>query len=196
VNKEKAALSKMFQVLMELRHVEINPARLVKNLSEKSGERQVYISRVDFIRILDFIPDWFRPIAQTAYYTGMRRGEVVGLTSKTVNLKKRMILLGPEDVKEGHWKRVSIHQELVPIPKEAMKVRALERITSFFITASSSPVQNNSDGAGTEKRPRRVSILILGSTIYVAHGRPTPAGRGCIQKFRSRSLGTVRARRA
>jgi site-specific recombinase XerD len=35
VNKEKAALSKIFQVLMELRHVDVNPARLVKNLSEK-----------------------------------------------------------------------------------------------------------------------------------------------------------------
>jgi hypothetical protein len=38
----------MFQVLMELRHVVVNPARLVKNLSEKSGERQVYISHEDF----------------------------------------------------------------------------------------------------------------------------------------------------
>ena len=38
VNKEKAALSKMFQVLIELRHVDVNPARLVKPLSEKSGK--------------------------------------------------------------------------------------------------------------------------------------------------------------
>ena len=105
----------MFQVLMELRHVDVNPARLVKNLSEKSGERQVYISHEDFHKILEFLPSWFRPIAQTAYYTGMRQGEVVGLTRKRVNLKKRMIYLGPEDVKEGQWKRVPIHQDLVPI---------------------------------------------------------------------------------
>jgi len=37
VNKEKSALSKMFQILVELRHLDVNPARLVKNLSEKSG---------------------------------------------------------------------------------------------------------------------------------------------------------------
>jgi integrase len=125
VNKEKAALSKMFQVLMELRHVDVNPARLVKNLSEKSGERQVYISHEDFQRILGFLPLWFHPIAQTAYYTGMRRGEVVYLTRKRVNLKKRMIYLGPEDVKEGQWKRVPIHKDLVPILEEVMKVQAI-----------------------------------------------------------------------
>jgi integrase len=125
VNKEKAALSKMFQVLMELRHVDVNPARLVKNLSEKSGERQVYISHEDFQKILGFLPAWFRPIAQTAYYTGMRRGEVVYLTRKRVNLKKRMIYLGPEDVKEGQWKRVPIHKDLVPILEEVMKVQAI-----------------------------------------------------------------------
>jgi integrase len=125
INKEKAALSKMFQVLIELRHVDINPARLVRNLSEKEGARQAYISFLDFQRILECLPTWFRPIAQTAYYTGMRRGEVVGLTREKVNLAKRMIYLGPKDVKEGNWKRVPIHKDLVPILEEVTKVRAI-----------------------------------------------------------------------
>ncbi len=59
VNKEKAALSKLFQVLIELRHLDVNPARLVKNLSEKSGQRQVYIGLQDFQGLLDHIPAWF-----------------------------------------------------------------------------------------------------------------------------------------
>jgi integrase len=132
VNKERAALSKMFQVLVELKYVEVNPARLVKSLSERSGERQVYISHEDFQRILEFLPVWFRPIALTAYYTGMRRGEVVGLTRKRVNLRKRIIFLGPEDVKEGQWKRVPIHNDLVPILEEVMKVQALGIDNIFF----------------------------------------------------------------
>jgi hypothetical protein len=95
VNKEKAALSKMFQVLMELRHVDVNPAKLVKNLSEKSGEREVYLSLQDFYEVLDRLPQWVRPIAVTAYHTGMRRGEVLGLTRKHVNLDNRIMLLRP-----------------------------------------------------------------------------------------------------
>jgi integrase len=132
VNKEKAALSRVFQVLMELRHMDVNPARLVRNLSEKSGERQVYLSHEDFLLILEVLPVWFRPIAKTAYYTGMRRGEVVGLTRKRLNLKKRMIFLGPEDVKEGHWKRVPIHVDLVPILEEVMKVQAIGKDHVFL----------------------------------------------------------------
>ncbi len=35
---------------MDLRLMDVNPARLVKNLTEKSGERQVYIG---FVRSLE-----------------------------------------------------------------------------------------------------------------------------------------------
>lgn len=115
VNKEKGTLSKMFQVLIELRYVDVNPARLVKPLSEKSSKRHAYLSYADFQLISMLLPDWYRPIAETAYYTGMRRGEILGLTWKRVNLRKRMIYLGPDDVKERQWKRVPVHKDLMPI---------------------------------------------------------------------------------
>jgi len=133
INKEKAALSKMFQVLMELRYVDVNPARLVKNLSEKSSEREVYISQQDFTKIIDEVPLWVRPIAQTAYYTGMRRGEILGLTVKQVNLQSRIILLKPEDVKEGKWKRVPIHRDLVYILTQRMKNRVNDSERIFLV---------------------------------------------------------------
>jgi hypothetical protein len=62
----------------------------------------------------------------------MRRGEVVGLTRKMVNLRKRMIYLGPDDVKEGQWKRVPIHVDLVPILEEVMKVQAIGKDHVFL----------------------------------------------------------------
>jgi integrase len=133
VNKEKAALSKMFQVLVKLRLIETNPAKLVNNLKEKSGEREVYLSHRDFHAILNRLPDWMRAIAQTLYYTGMRRGEALGLTRDRVNLKERIILLRPEDVKEGKWKRVPIHRDLVYIFSEVLKVRAMDNDRVFLI---------------------------------------------------------------
>ncbi len=36
-----------------------------------------------------------------------------------------MIYLGPEHVKERDWKRVPIHEELVPILEDVLKVRAM-----------------------------------------------------------------------
>ncbi len=84
VNWEKSTLSKIFQVLVEFQYVEANPARLVKNLSQKSEERHVYLSSQDVARIAGACPPWFRPIVQTAYFTGMRRGEILTLTRKQV----------------------------------------------------------------------------------------------------------------
>jgi integrase len=115
VNREKSSLSKLFQVLIEMREISVNPCRAVKPLSEKNDKRQVYISSADFERILSVLPDWYIPIVQVAYYTGMRRGEILGLTWNRVNLKSRIIYLGPDDVKERNFKRVPIHSELLPI---------------------------------------------------------------------------------
>jgi len=125
VNKEKAALSKMFQVLIELRQVEINPVRLVKNLSESNAKRGAYVGFKDFQRIVEVLPHWFRPVAQTAYYTGMRRGEVLGLTRNSVRLDRRLILLGAEETKERQRKRVPIHRDIVPVLEKALKVQAI-----------------------------------------------------------------------
>jgi integrase len=122
VNREKSTLSKLFQILMEFRRVDVNPARLVKNLSEKSGERQVYISCQDFNLVLAHLPAWFKSVAQTAYYTGMRKGEIRNLSRRRTNLSRRIIFIGPEDTKEGHWKRVPIHSELVPVLEDALKL--------------------------------------------------------------------------
>jgi integrase len=133
VNKEKAALSKMFNVLIKLRLIEVNPARLVRNLNEKSGEREVYLGHGDFCAIVAHLPQWLRPIAQTLYYTGMRRGEALGLTRDRINLNERIILLRPEDVKERRWKRVPIHRDLVPILENVMKISAMGTDRVFLI---------------------------------------------------------------
>jgi len=133
VNKEKAALSKMFNVLIKLRLIEVNPAKLVKNLNEKSGEREAYVGYKDFRLIVEELPLWERPIVQTLYYTGMRRGEALGLTRDRINLKERMILLRPEDVKERRWNRVPIHWDLVPILEEVLKVRSIGSNKIFLI---------------------------------------------------------------
>jgi integrase len=133
VNRELSTLSKIFQVMIELRLIKDNPVRLLKRLSTKSGERQVYLSFQDVQRIMDKCPAWFRPIVLTGYYTGMRRGEILNLTRKQVNLSKRIIILSPEDTKEAHWKRVPIHKDLIPILEECLKVTSLETHKVFLL---------------------------------------------------------------
>ena len=125
VNIEISTLSRLFGVMGEHEIVETNPCSLLKRLSTRSGERQVYLAYEDVKLITEQCPDWFRPIVWTAFYSGMRRGELLSLTRKEINLAKRMITLAPEHTKEAHWKRVPIHRDLVPILEEAQRVTCL-----------------------------------------------------------------------
>ncbi len=133
VNREKGTLSKVFQTLNEHRLIETNPARLVPNLSQKSGERQVYISFGDVQRIAQACPTWFQRLIWAAFYSGMRRGEILSLTRRQVDLSKRILTLTPSETKEGHWKRIPIHRELVPILEEAMRVPYLGSDSVFLL---------------------------------------------------------------
>jgi integrase len=133
VNRELSTLSKIFNVLIELQLVEGNPVRLVKRLSDRAGQRQVYLGFQDVHSIKDRCPRWYQPMLLTAYYTGMKRGEILGLTRKQVSLSRRMITLSPVDTKEVHWKRIPIHRDLVPVLQEALKVHCFGEDRVFVL---------------------------------------------------------------
>jgi integrase len=165
VNRELAALSRMFAVLVELQLVDVNPCRLVKRLSEKASQRQSYISHEDFLRILDVCRDWYKPIIQVAYYAGMRRGEILGLKRHHMKLGRRMILLGPESTKEKDFKRVPIRHELIPVFEQAMRVTTIgddhvflmsdrKGIRPVNVEACKNPWRRRISKLGFENRPR------------------------------------------
>ncbi len=133
VNWETGTLSRLFGVMVEMQVLNVNPVRLVKQLSRKSSEREAYISKADVQAISNDCPEWFRPIIWTAYYTGMRRGEIVGFKRRNISLKKRIITISPEATKEGHWKRVPNELELVPILQVAMGFSLNEREDLFTL---------------------------------------------------------------
>lgn len=133
VNIELSALSRVFAVMIEMQLVESNPCRLVKRLSTKSNEREVYLSRETVNSIAEKCPAWYQRIIWTAYHTGMRRGEILGLTRRQVNLSTRLIHLEPTDTKEGRRKRVPICHELVPILAEAMRTPLLGSDKVFVV---------------------------------------------------------------
>lgn len=133
INWETSTLRRLFGVLIELRAVKDNPVPAVSQLSTKGRERKVYLSFTHVMKIVELSPDWFRSLVLTAYYTGMRKGEIMGLTRKNVDLVDRMIHLTPDDTKEGDWKRVPIHKNLTPVLRDATKVASFESDRIFLI---------------------------------------------------------------
>ena len=57
-------------------------------------------------------PKHLKDILVTAYWTGMRKGEILNLTWDKVNLKERIIRLEAEDTKEKKAKTIPIGDKL------------------------------------------------------------------------------------
>lgn len=151
VNREVGVLSRMFRVLMDHRVILENPCRLVERLSEKEGQREVYISHVDFCKMMDQTWEWFRPLLWIAYATGMRQGEVIGLERGDVDLKSRIISLTPDRTKENKFKRIPVHKSLMPHLASAMQVTSLKHRNIFL--KDGGPLKK-----GSFKHPWRLAI--------------------------------------
>ena len=86
----------------------------------------------------------------------MRRGEIQKLRRHQVRLGQRMIFIGPEDTKEGNWKRIPIHEELVPILEGIMKVRVLGRDELFLVDGA--PIAKGTGRRGWENAVQAVGL--------------------------------------
>lgn len=117
LNRELACLKHMFNVarkgLIDLRGglPRENPVSSVKFLDEQNIRDRV-LTPDEFQRILAASPDYLKPILICAYYTGMRRGEILGLTWDRVDLKAGFIRLKEMDTKTGEGRSIPIGSEL------------------------------------------------------------------------------------
>ncbi len=128
---EIGTISKIFQLLISYELVEHNPTRGVRKV-RKNAQRRAYLSFETVQTITQSLPTWFASTIWTGYYTGMRRGEILNLKRTDVNLHKRIITLMPDDTKEGDWKTIPIHKNLVPILENAMRVQSLKHSHVFL----------------------------------------------------------------
>jgi integrase len=93
----------------------------VKNTLKKGSDvRDRILSPVEFQSLMENAAEHLRPIVACGYHTGMRKGEILGLTWDKVDLANRMIHLEAKDTKDTEARNIPIcdelHQHLVPMP--------------------------------------------------------------------------------
>ena len=93
VAKEFATLRHALQVAVdEWELLIVNPAQGAK-LPKQSEGRTRYLSPTEFKAALEAAPDWMRGPMALAAFTGMRRGEILGLCWKDVDLANNRLYL-------------------------------------------------------------------------------------------------------
>jgi integrase len=120
VNRELACLKTIFNKAVKNGKAERNPVQGVKLLRE-NNERDRILSSEEYVQLLAESPDHLRPIVKVAYHTGMRQGEILGLTWGQVDLKEGFIRLRPEDTKTNEGRLIPLNRELIEIFKAMPK---------------------------------------------------------------------------
>jgi integrase len=91
----------------------IKKFRKIKKLDKgNASARDRIIARIEFEAMLKDAPLHLRHILTMAYLTGMRKGEILGLTWDKVDLKKQFIYLDAADTKDKERRAIPISAEL------------------------------------------------------------------------------------
>lgn len=107
----------------------------------KEEGRGKYVSDAEFKKLCEKLPDYLKPAVITAYFTGMRRGEILMLTWDRVDLFRGLIDLTPDDTKTGEPRHIYFNTilELKNIFVEAAK-RKSSKQKFVFIRPDGQPV--------------------------------------------------------
>jgi integrase len=117
LNRELACLKHMFNVarkgLLQLPGglPSENPVSAIKFLDETNILDRV-LTAEEFQRMVDLSPDYLKPILICAYFTGMRKAEILGLTWDRVDLKAGFIRLREVDTKNKERRSIPLGREL------------------------------------------------------------------------------------
>jgi integrase len=87
--------------------------KVKKLLKRNANARERVLSEPEYHRLYDAAAPHLKPILATAYYTGMRRGEILGLTWNRVFLKEKLIRLRAEDTKDREARNIPMCAELM-----------------------------------------------------------------------------------
>lgn len=193
VNKDLCLISALYRWAIRAGHVEENPARKVERLSEKGRARETYLTGADARAFVEACPPALHPLVVTALNTGCRRGELLALAWRDVDLERREIVISAQNEKTGRGR-------VIP------KTTALHGLLEALRSRRPPPALDGSDRVflGPDGSPLKVGFLrglweqAIEAVARDRHrrGRRRPAGAGGpLEPPRRRSPGGVPAGR-
>lgn len=128
VNKYKKLMSQIFNFMIDNEVIVKNPLARIKSLKEEKNEEIRALSTEETQILLsktkEIYPDFY-PLLFTALFTGMRQGELMGLTWDSINWHTNKITIDKNFThgrvgtpKTGKTRRIDMSQELAKVLRE------------------------------------------------------------------------------
>lgn len=114
INRDLALVSALYRWAGKAGHVpaDLNPARRVDRHSEKGRERETYLTAAEAGALIEACSDVARPFVLAALHTGARRGELLALRWRAVDLARREVVIEPQTEKAGRGRVVPLSPAL------------------------------------------------------------------------------------
>ena len=142
INRELAFIRQIFNFGIAERMINVYPfgKKRVKFFDERSRERSRYVSYEEYRLLYKHSPEYFKPVIETAYHTGMRTGEILNLQWDRVDLVNGFIKLRPEDTKTDTGRKVPLNADLAQTFKDLGRVRSLNH--NYVFTSNGQPIKD------------------------------------------------------
>ena len=118
-------------------------ASIKKSLKKNANARKQIWTREQFEALMAEAAEHLKPVLAMAYYTGMRRGEILELRHKHVDLINRQIRLTPQMTKDDEPREIPILEPLYQILKD---LPASDDPEAIFLTNAGMPLKDFYDG--------------------------------------------------
>ena len=139
VNRVLEVMRRIYNLAIREDMVTKNPCWKVTRLSERNARDRV-LSKEELERVLKELPPHAADIVSVGYHTGMRAGEIYGLTRDRVNMREGYLNLTPKDTKTGEARHVYFVREVRDILERLLKVRHMSH--QFVFTYEGEPFKS------------------------------------------------------